>query len=323
MENDMIHRIKSEYDVIMLCRFGSHLYGTDTEQSDMDYKGIFMPTREQIFLGKIPKSMNMNSNNSDQKNTSEDVDCEMYSLHYFIELCCKGETAALDMLHVNQRNLLLTEGDTWHYIQEERTRFYTKSLKAFVGYARKQAAKYGLKGTRLAVAEELRDTLLIFKDGTRLREIRDRLPVNEHCRFVGADGNGIEMYQWCGKQVQLTAKTEYTYKMVQAFIDNFGERARLAKANEGIDWKAMSHAIRAAYEVKCILRDGTLEFPLRIASTLLDVKLGRLDFTTQVLPLLEDMMEEVEGLSERSTLPEKVNRSFWNEFIIDEVNEWR
>ena len=42
-------------NLIVKMVFGSHLYGTNTPQSDKDFKGVFMPTNEQIYLGKIPK----------------------------------------------------------------------------------------------------------------------------------------------------------------------------------------------------------------------------------------------------------------------------
>ncbi len=32
--------------------FGSHLYGTDTEKSDKDYKGIFIAPLSEIILKK-------------------------------------------------------------------------------------------------------------------------------------------------------------------------------------------------------------------------------------------------------------------------------
>ena len=94
--------------VLCLVRFGSHLYGTNTEDSDTDYKGIFMPSKRMIYLNRIPKSISANSKSSScgDKNTKEDIDCELYSLHYFIELACKGETVALDMIHVNKQNLI-------------------------------------------------------------------------------------------------------------------------------------------------------------------------------------------------------------------------
>ena len=37
-------KIKSENNIIVLMKFGSHLYGTNTENSDTDLKGIYMPT---------------------------------------------------------------------------------------------------------------------------------------------------------------------------------------------------------------------------------------------------------------------------------------
>ena len=90
----------SKYSIVKM-KFGSHLYGTATPDSDLDYKGVFLPTKEQIYLGNIPKS---NSHSTKQtsiegvKNSNDDVDTEIYSLHYFIKLACEGQTVALDML---------------------------------------------------------------------------------------------------------------------------------------------------------------------------------------------------------------------------------
>lgn len=36
------------------CLFGSHLYGTSTENSDTDYLGVFIPSREEILLQRCP-----------------------------------------------------------------------------------------------------------------------------------------------------------------------------------------------------------------------------------------------------------------------------
>jgi predicted nucleotidyltransferase len=37
--------------IIVKMKFGAHLYGTATSDSDLDYKGIFLPTKEQLLLG--------------------------------------------------------------------------------------------------------------------------------------------------------------------------------------------------------------------------------------------------------------------------------
>ncbi len=49
------------------------------------------------------------------------------------------------------------------------------------------------------------------------------------------------------------------------------------------------------------------------------VKQGKLDYLTEVAPVLESLMEEVEELSLKSTLPETVDRKFWDQFICDAV----
>ena len=78
--------------IIAKMKFGSHLYGTATENSDLDYKGIYLPTKEQILLNRFKKSHNIQTKKgSSAKNTSDDIDIEFYSLQYFIKLACEGQ----------------------------------------------------------------------------------------------------------------------------------------------------------------------------------------------------------------------------------------
>jgi len=89
----------------------------------------------------------------------------------------------------------------------------------------------------------------------------------------------------------------------------------LAAENRNIDWKAVSHALRAAYQTKEILTENTINFPLRNADYLRKVKQGKLDYLSEVGPLLEKLMEEVESLALISNLPEAVDRRFWDRFL--------
>lgn len=307
--------------------YGSHLYGTDTPQSDRDYKGIFMPTKEEIYLSRIPKSINQNTKTTNAtKNTMEDIDVEYYSLHYFIELACQGETVALDMLHTPQ-NMELITSHTWGALIQQRSLFYTKNLKAFVGYCRKQASKYGVKGSRLNDAGKVLEFLKgkYYKDFKltylgRLKYFWENLPVGEHIQKY-QDEKGIWMYEVCGRKIQETATVEYAYNVVKKFYDNYGQRAKMAADNEGIDWKAVSHAIRVAYEMKEILQEGNITFPLKEREYIKKVKAGEFDYLSIVAPKLEELMDEVEELSLKSSLPEKVNRKYWDNWLIKIVEE--
>jgi len=217
----------------------------------------------------------------------------------------------------------------WVRIRENRSKFYTKNMKAFVGYARRQAAKYGIKGSRLNAAKKVMDFIFDFDYASnnaieywRLKEVWDKLPDGEHIHKDKVDPNGNKLYEVCGKKVQDTATLQYLFNVINKFYVSYGERARQAQNNEGIDWKAVSHALRAAYQVRQILTEKTITFPLAQAEGLKAVKAGELSYINVVAPLLETLMSEIEMLAEKSDLPEKVDRKFWDEFIIEEVRNY-
>jgi len=300
-------------------KFGSHLYGTDTPESDRDYKGVFLPEKDDVFLNRIPKSYNFTTKNGcDSKNTSDDIDTEIYSLHYFVRLACEGQTVAIDMLHAPD-NMLLETSATWELIVKSRNKFYTKNLNAFVGYARRQAAKYGIKGSRLNAAKEVVGILSKYGREEKLQVVWGVLPLGDHRYFIEPSPNGIEQYQVCGKVMQATQKIGYTIDILDKFYKEYGKRAKLAAENKGVDWKAVSHAMRVAYQVKELLTTNTITFPLKNADYIRQIKNGELDFQTEVSPNLEKLMDEVEILSEKSTLPLKPNRKFWDKFIIETI----
>jgi len=313
-------------ETIVKMKFGSHLYGTNTKDSDTDYKGIFMPSKEQILLGRIPKCYSENTKTGEGKNTSEDIDSEIYSLHYFLELACQGQTVAIDMLYAPD-NMILESSEIWKKIVAERKKFITKNMQAFVGYAMRQASKYGIKGSRLAAAKSVLNWIAknmksqhIYYE-YKLKMFWDELPEGEHIN-KGIDKNGLRIYEVCGKKIQETVTFDYLLDVMVKFYDSYGARAKQAEQNKGIDWKAVSHAIRAAYQLRDLYINGTIVFPLEQADFIKDIKAGKLDYKKEVAPLLEELISSVRELAEASSYPEKVDRKYWDKFTIEEVERY-
>ena len=115
---------------------------------------------------------------------------------------------------------------------------------------------------------------------------------------------------------------EYAYNVVSRFYENYGERAKKAATNEGIDWKAVSHAIRVAYEMIELYETGTITFPLKEREYIKVVKHGKLDYLTVVAPKMEELMDRVEYLSSVSQYPDKVNKHFWDMWLMDVVQRY-
>lgn len=313
-----------KYKKLFQCIHGSHLYGLDTPASDMDYKGVFMPDIDELLLGKSPKQISESSGNNNSKNSSDDVDVDWYSLPEFIKLACQGETIALDMLHAHtNEGMQLSGSPEWAFIVANKDRFYTKNMKAFLGYAKKQAAKYGIKGSRMGalecVYEETRKYLLA-SEKRKLLTIWDQLPLNDYCKIVVdklKSGEEQEFYEVLGSKYQNSMPLHQFITSIDAKWAAYGERARQAKDNEGIDWKAISHAIRAAYQLKEIYEHGSITYPLHDRDFIRKIKLGECDFLTEAQPALESLIDEVETLSEMSDYPDKVSTIFWDHWLLD------
>jgi predicted nucleotidyltransferase len=301
-------------------KFGSTLYGTSTPSSDVDIKGIFLPSKEDILLGRVPKSITENTKkNCNEKNSCDDIDKEFYSLHYFLKLACEGETVALDMLHVNDE-CLISSSNVFESLRLNRHKFYTRNLKSFVGYCKRQCAKYSVKSSRLRTVEDVLK-FLREHEHKKLFDVWSVLPHIDHTHFSYDEKANLNTYEICGKKFQETVRVDYIIPILERFYNEYGHRAILAKENKNIDWKAVSHALRAAYQTKAILTEGDIHFPLKEANYLKQVKNGELDFLTVVSPKLEELMDEIEELSNKSLLPEKVDRKFWDLWLMNVIEE--
>lgn len=299
--------------------FGSHLYGTSTENSDKDFKGLFLPSKEDCFLGKISKAISFHTGDSFSKNTKDDIDEETFSLQYFLKLAINGEMIVIDMLHAPD-DKIIEKSKIWERLKSNRSKFYTKNLAGYIGYIRKQTAKYGVKGSRL---EAMKGVLSVLNGTGRMADVWHFLPVNDYCFFVeNPKEQRWKSYEVCGKQIQESMLISYAKEIIQKTFDRYGDRAKLAQANEGIDWKAVSHAFRAGYQLLEIYRTGDLKYPLESAKFLTDIKVGKMHYINDgIQEMLDKMLFDVEMEAANVALPEKVDVKWCEDFILEQYLE--
>lgn len=305
-------------NMIMRCVFGSHLYGTDTPESDRDYKGIYLPEPYECYTGKIEKSINISTGNNYSKNSKDDIDEEIYSLQYFMTLAKRGEMIVIDMLHVPD-HMIIESSNIWKILKgRKKELFYSKNLSGYLGYIRTQTAKYGIKGSRLAAMKEVINCMERFDKKCRMEVIWNLLPINEYCMFVdNPKENRWKHYECCGKQLTSTQTIENAYAVIKNMYDRYGERAKKAEKNEGIDWKAVSHAFRAGYQLKEIYETGDLVYPLKNAEYIKDIKLGKFNYKQDKIgETLETLYNEIVELSNKSKYPETISEAMLDNFIV-------
>lgn len=305
---------------IVKMTYGSHLYGTSTPASDRDFKGVHLPTPVDILLQRSKGSFSEKTKTDRHvKNTAEDVDFESFALHKFLGMVADGSSTAYEMLFAPQE-AILQQTSEWSELQGHRERFITtKVAEAFIGYMRRQAAKYGVKGSRMATVRAALATLdsflagTVFDPKTPLFVFREGLELfcSQHAHALIVDikhpsGKSQPHWEIITKKFPLGLGVGEARRVLQSIFDNYGSRTRAAEENQGIDWKAVGHAVRVGGQALELLRRGTITFPRPDVGHLLEIKEGRLGYSL-VSAELEALIDEVQHEASRSGLPTEFN----------------
>ena len=314
-------------NTVVRIEFGSHLYGTNTETSDHDYKSVYIPEGRDILLQRVKDSTGHKVKRSEgERNTAEDTDDEAYSLQRYLSLLAEGQTVSIDMLFAPNP---IVSSELWEEIKANKNLLLTKKSAAFVGYCRTQANKYGIKGSRVAAAKEAKEGferwLRIHGPTAKVFEVMEDTPrsLGEHTRVLSKEttpGKFETYFECCNRMVGFKNTLKEAASIFGRIYEEYGHRARLAETNEGIDWKALSHAVRVGQEALELLATANVTFPLENADHILKIKKGLVPYET-VASEIERLLEEVEKASVSSSLREEPDFEFINDLVVREYGE--
>jgi len=316
---------------IVRIKFGSHLYGTSTPASDLDFKSVFVPSARDILLQRVRGSINGQRPKAEgEKNVASEIDEEAYSLQRYLGLAAEGQTVALDVLFAPRWAMVEPPAPEWEEIERNRHRLITRKSAAFLGYCRQQANKYGIKGSRVAAAQAAFETLdaRLKSRGTtaKLGEIAHEIAMltlaTEHMEVLDIDGamdlNGarrtIRHWEVCGRKMPFTQTIKSAHEVVRRVVDEYGHRARQAAKQEGVDWKALSHAVRVGTQAVELLTTGNVTFPSPNREHLIAIKTGQIVYQA-VAEEIEYLLTAVESAAETSTLQESADLFWIDDFI--------
>jgi RNA repair pathway DNA polymerase beta family len=313
-------------DLIVEMRFGSHLYGTATPLSDLDYKAVYLPDARDILLQRVRGTVSLSREKAaGEKNLPGDVDREILSLQRYLELLAEGQTVALDMLFAPDAVMARLPSPLWREIQANAPRLLTRRAAAFVRYCRQQANKYGIKGSRVASARQALTVLTTAetnhgaaaKLAAAEAEVTAFAGASDHAALIDVPLPGdrlVRHLEVCGKRMPFTSSIKLAREIAQRLVEEYGQRALQAERSEGIDWKALSHAVRVGREALELFETGRISFPLPYAAEILSIKRGERPYEA-VAETIEELLVAVEAAAASSLLPEHPDQDFIDDLV--------
>ncbi len=313
-------KMKSKHDVLAkaqaICRdnssrllylayYGSTLYGTAIPgRSDLDCKGLYLPSPQSLALGKAPDSLRFSTGDSCSHNTADDVDVDLWSLQYWLlKLLAGGDTGAMDLLFSpsHAECVVYRSGIMDEIFAEPLKVLNLAGGRSYVGYCLGQAERYCLKGERLRVLQRVRQWLdrrhPDLRSGIRLEEalpgLLEACRHGEYCH-AGTSADGMPALVLNGKIHLAPMPLKEFSQRLDREIAAYGERARAAEASGGLDFKALSHSVRVVSEMQEILATGRVVFPLACAGELRSIREGRLS-----RPAIDALIRERLALAEK------------------------
>ena len=300
--------------LIVEMRFGSHLYGTATPSSDTDLKAVYLPSADDILLQRVaPTLTESRAKERGERNRPEDVDRETYSLQRYLQLLADGQSVAIDMLFAPDAAMTREPDLLWRQIQAMGPRLVSSRASAFVRYCRQQANKYGVKGSRVAAARKaftlLSEQEALCGAGAKLETVTAALELlaetTPHVALIDIEvqpGRAIRHLVICERKASFQATLKNARELAERLVEGYGQRALDAEQQDGVDWKALSHAVRIGRQAIELYETGRIVFPLASAEHLRQIKLGQLPYA-EVAAEIEQLVEAVEAAASRAAIP--------------------
>ncbi len=326
------------HTLLYLARSGSQLFGTQTPSSDLDLKGVFLPTRASLYLQTAPAQLSFDTKSSgqDRKNTAQDVDATVWSVQMWLRLLEKGDLNAISLLfsHTHPGAVVDASPGFLEWLGTlEHPRLLSRKLSGMVGYVASQAVKYTDKGKHFQVVRLAAEMLAAAPEDTKVQDMVEPLLARAgETLFPGwQDYLFVEKAQpssaraeaefWhlavLDKRYDLTASARWAAQSLNPLLERYGNRAREA-SEPGVDFKAFSHSLRVLEEVRLLHTFGRLEYPHQpeFARFLVEVKTGVHPFEFLV-DKLEALLLETDKAALNTVLPLEFDSAYAHSLVLE------
>ena len=310
-------------NIILLTLGGSHAYGMDKEDSDVDVRGIALNIKSDILLGIDFEQV-----------VDVDTDTTIYSFNKMIRLLMSNNPNTIEQLGCSPQHYFYLS-EIGKELLDNRKMFLSQiCIHTFGNYASSQLRRMSNKAARLVSQAENESYILKSIDNARY-EFKNRyypfeddndlkLYIDKSAQegydseiFMDVRLNHYPLRDWAGMWNEM--------KTIVSSYNKFGRRNEKAVAHDKLG-KHMAHLIRLYMMCIDILeKEEIVTYREKEHDLLMSIRNGEyLDGNRQPIPEFYDLLNEYEKRFEyaknNTSLPEKPDYKRINDFRMS-VNE--
>ena len=309
-------------NIILLVLGGSHAYGTDTENSDIDIRGISLNNKSEVLLLKDYEQVEDN-----------DTDTKVYSFNKMMQLLCKSNPNVIEILGCKPEHYLVLN-DIGKELLDNRHMFLSKlCIHTFGNYGNSQCRRLENKACR--TVEQAKNEEHILKSIMNARyEFKNRYFTCEEDEiklyiddainteyekeiFMDVTLHHYPLRDWCGM-----------WNEMKSIINSYNKMSKQNAKTISRDklGKHMEHSLRVYMMCIDILeKEEVITYRDKEHDLLMSIRNGEyLDSNNQPISEFYDLVKEYEKrfdyAKENTSLPDVPDYKKINEFLAS-VNE--
>lgn len=307
----------AERNKILEIRVGSHLFGTDTPDSDLDLFGIFMPSSDMVF-GDIrceEVDLGVKAKDDTGRNTADAIDRKLHEYRKFIKLALQNNPNILHVLFADEKNILFSDSYGIRLLKQAHLFPHKGAHHRFVKYADSQRHKMQIKPQMYAALEDGLRVLSLFDDNHVLADVVINQSRQNPAPFIDS-GRGKHVQ--CGDlHFERGVFVKKAKKMIADRLSKATNRVQLF-TKYGFDVKYASNLIQLLMEGIELLDTGRISFPLAYRDEILDIKNGKYS-SEEIMRWADELVNQARISFEKTKLPAEPRTKEITGFMIDEV----
>ena len=308
-EYDFLKKEPLKDNIILLGLGGSYAYGTNTENSDLDIRGIATHNAEDILTRKGFEQV-----------VNEATDTTIYSLEKMVSLLSNCNPNTIEILGLEPWQYLYTGYIGQELIKNKDMFLSKRAAHSFGGYATAQLRRLSNKAVRTVEQEQREKHILASIENARY---------SYPDKYFNYPEDAIKLY--IDKAIQEDYDTEIFMDInlkhypLRDYKSMWSEMQNIVKDYSKINklGKHMMHLIRLYLMCFDILEDGKIiTYRKKEHDFLMDIRNGKyLDDDKQPTKEFYDIVDEMENklnyLKDHSPLPDNPDYKRINDFLYD------